>query len=700
MEIEQKNGRIEKLLLRARALDRQPRPDLCAKLEEESYAETARLSQVIRRAKALEKILMGMDIVINDSEMIVGEQTSVGSSAHTEAHSQRGIPKTGYLIPDFAKVLKGGFEGIKSSVEARLFSLDEANPSDMPKSQFLQAVLITCDAIIGYARRYSVLAKEMAEIETSESHKQELLEISRICAKVPAQSADTFHEALQSAWFVHLGIHMEGRGPGFSLGRFDQYMYPFYLSDIASGISKDEIAELVKCFWIKIYENDYLGNTGVQNLTLAGLTPQGTDGTNELSYLCLDVVKELKLIYPSVSARFHKDTPQSFLDKCLEVLKTGMNMPQFWKDEVMIDAMVHAGYALQDASDYALIGCHEPTVPGRTLGKPAANPGYFSFALMTQNAISKIEDFQSFDELFADFSEQMAQNIRNVVITQNHQDNLRWQLFPQPLLSSLMSDCIAKGMGLSEGGCRYNFSGFQGIGLATAADSLAAVKKLVFEKKSIEKRELLSALENNFEGYEVLRQRLLNDAPKWGNDDDYVDEIAIAIVEAYRKEVDKYTNFRGGKFIPALWSFYVNIDFGRRLGTSADGRKAGEPVSHSIGPSTGAASNGPTAILKSCAKLPHRRLANGTSLLWDFQPFLLRKEETLEKFKSLVKSAMSLGLMQLHCNIINTDKLEEAKLHPELYRDLIVRVAGYRDYFVHLSEPLQNFVIERTKHEI
>jgi formate C-acetyltransferase len=312
---------------------------------------------------------------------------------------------------------------------------------------------------------------------------------------------------------------------------------------------------------------------------------------------------------------------------------------------------------------------------------------------------------RAFDEGFKFFyclflSEQMAQKIRNVVITQNHQDNLRCQLFPQPLLSSLMSDCIAKGMDLSEGGCRYNFSGFQGIGLATAADSLAAVKKLVFEEKSLDKRELLSALGKNFEGYEVLRQRLLNDAPKWGNDDYYVDDIAIAIVEAYRQEVNKYTNFRGGKFIPALWSFYVNIDFGRGLGASADGRKAGEPVSHSIGPSTGAAANGPTAILKSCAKLPHRRMANGTSLLLDFQPFLLRKKETLATFTSLVKSAMSLSLMQLHCNIINTDKLEEAKLHPELYGDLIVRVAGYSDYFVRLSESLQNFVLERSKHEI
>ena len=626
----------------------------------------------------------------------------------------------GHISVDYGKVLAVGLTGITAEAEAEMAKLDVTDPDQLKKMHFLRAVVIANQAVIKFAERFAKEAERLAATEKNAKRKAELEEIARICYKVPAQPAETFWEALQSFWFVQLTIQLESNGHSISPMRFDQYMYPYYKAS-EDKMSMEDMQEVLDLLWIKFNEINKVRDEGstkafggypmFQNLIVGGLTRRGEDATNELSFMCLQASANTKLYQPSISIRIHERTPDSLYMKALDVSRVGLGMPAYYSDRIIIPGLLSRGLTREDARDYGIIGCVEPQVGGKTEGWHDA--AFFNMAKVLELALNNgvdpltgqklgpktgdLTSFKSFDDVMAAYKTQMEYFVKLLVISDNAVDIAHGERTPLPFLSSLVADCIVKGKSLQEGGAHYNFTGPQGVGVANVGDSLAAIKKLVFEEKGISLTELKEVLATDFEGAEDVRQMLLNRAPKFGNDNELADELARQGALIYCDQVEKYQNPRGGQFQPGLYPVSANVPLGTVVGATPDGRKAGTPLADGVSPVSGRDNLGPTAAVKSVAKLDHQIASNGTLLNQKFHPNALKDEEGLRNLKALTETLFTGGGLHVQYNVVSRETLLDAQEHPENYRGLVVRVAGYSAFFTALDPALQNDIIARTE---
>jgi len=632
----------------------------------------------------------------------------------------------GHAIMD-DKIYYTGFLDIKKKIQERRKKLDFYNdPEAYEKDQELQAMEICCDAIINFALRHAKLAKELAEKETDFKRKKELEQIAEVCSHVPAHAPRNFWEALQMYWFVHLGVTLElNTWDSFNPGRLDLNLYPFYKRDIEEGrLTREQAKELLECFWIKFNNQPAppkVKITKEQSATyqdfsthnLGGVDRYGYDAVNELSYLALEAEGELRLMQPNTCIQISSKNPDKFLKRALEIIKTGHPKPAIFNTDIIIQEQLRQGKSMEEARLGGPSGCVTISAFGK---ETTVLTGYMNwvkiFEITLNNGVDPMTgqkigietgdptEFESFEELMEAYKKQLKYFVDLKVKGNNIVERLYARYMPAPFLSILIDDCIEKGKDYHNGGARYNTSYIQGTGLGTLTDCMAAIKHHVFDKKDISLEELLEACKNNFEGkYEIIRQILLYKTPKYGNDDDYVDDIAKELVDAYIEVLDGRPNTRGGKYRVNLLPTTVHIYFGRVCGATPNGRKAHEPLSEGISPSQGADVHGPTAVIKSVAKWDHAQ-TGGTLLNMKFSPQALKTEEDVEKLGHLIRTFFKLGGHHIQFNVVSADTLRDAQKHPEKYRNLLVRVAGYSDYFVSLSRELQCEIISRTEHEM
>ena len=630
----------------------------------------------------------------------------------------------GHITVDYEKVLRVGLGGIIAEAEARLDSLELSDPAQFPQQFVLQGAIRSCRAVIALANRYAGLAETQAEAESDPQRREELLQIAAVCRRVPEHPARGFREALQSFWFVHLAMQLESNGVSYSPGRFDQYMHPHYQASLADGsITKDQAQELVDCLWLKFNEftriNDITftkqagGMPLHQNLIVGGQTADGDDATNELSYICMDATTHVRMPQPSFSMRFHRRTPEPFLLRALELARMGLGLPAMYNDEMIIPALLNRGIPMADARNYCIVGCVEPSVPGKEYGEHGAskvNLGKCLELVLNDGACphcgtqlgprtGDVEQFHTFDQFMDAYRVQVAAAVKLMVSGEHAISMATPRVVPMPFLSSLVNDCIGRGKELADGGAHYTFVSPQGIGLGTAGDCLATVKAVVYDENRVAWPELKRALEANFEGFEGLRQILVN-APKYGNDIDWVDRLAREAGQVYCREVERYSNIRGTGFQPGLYPATAHVTHGASVGATPDGRRAGTPLSDGVSPTSGRDVNGPTAMLKSASKLDHMLASNGTLLNIKFHPSALAERRDLQKLAHLVRSYFLLGGMHLQFNVIAAETLRAAQRDPEGHRDLVVRVAGYSAFFTTLEKVLQDDIIGRTEHQL
>ena len=632
---------------------------------------------------------------------------------------QKGI---GTVVINYRKVLTLGVRGILEETEQAMAGLDLADPEDIPKMLFLKSAAMALDGVVHLAQRYSMLAMSLAHTEDDQRRREELLEISRICSRVPYEPAHSFREAVQSFWFTHLAVRIEESGHSLSPGRFDQYMLPYYTMG-TDGTGREGALELLECLFLKFSELMLFVNvdtskfyTGVpqwQNLNLGGRTAQGSDATNELSYMCLDAMINLKVVQPDISVRIHTDTPEQFLLKACELARLGTGHPKFYNEDIIAYSMACKGLSLAESRDFAIMGCVEPRVQekegihltGGFINMPMAvelalNDGVWRLTgdmvgLPTGNP----RRFSTFEQFMDAYKQQMAHLVRHMFVVNALAENAYSELLSAPFLSAITEGCIETGRDLQHGGARYNFGpAVNEIGVADTADSLTAVKKLVFEDRRISMDELLAALSDDFEGHEKLRSRLLHRAPKFGNDEDEVDLIAREAVQHCNEEVMKYRNIFGGQAQAGIIAVTAGIPFGKVVGALPSGRKAGQPLADNASPYAGNDKKGPTAILRSVAKLDVARLRNGTLLNMRLSPTSVATPEGLHKMADFIRGLCDIGCWHIQFNVVDTAVLRDAQLHPENYGDLLVRVAGYSAYFTQLHKEVQEDIIRRTEH--
>ena len=635
------------------------------------------------------------------------------------------IRGTGHGAPGYEnKVFPGGFKGIEATAKKTLSQLSYANPADHEKIHFSDSVILCCQGMKILGERHAAEARRLAEIEENPERKQELLGIAEICDWVPYNPPRTFREAIQTAWFVQMGIKMVQASTSQGLGRFDQYMYPFYRRDIEAGkLTKEQAQELIECLWIKNAEvimlqskyqaRHFAGYQSFHNVNIGGLTREGADATNELSYMCLQATYDVRLNSPTLSVRVHKNTPEKLLLKSAEVIRTGCGMPQFHSDEVGIRMMLSCGTSIEDAYDYDIMGCSEANVQGKMWKGPGAGPvnmgACVEFAL--NDGYLKMLDgkerrglpagdsrkFNSYQELEDAFKKQMAHLIKHECIFNTVLEEAHINICPEPHVSSLFEGPVETGIDYLRGGCLYNTgSTLVYTGLADVANSLAAVKKFVFDEKTLTMDELLDALNSNFEGKEDLRLMLLNRGPKYGRDDDYVDEIARRVADFCAEESGKHS-IRGAKYISAFVPVSANTPLGMVVGGLPSGRKAGMPLAEGISPQQGT-DKSPTEVIKSVTKFDHARHLDGGMLNMKFTPSVLAGESGLRNFVSLVKAFLDRGGWHIQFNVVDADTLKDAQEHPERYPTLMVRVAGYSAYFAELCRETQDDIISRVAH--
>ena len=636
-----------------------------------------------------------------------------------------------HLAVDYQEVLKKGLISYEKRVLELKANLDLCISENIDKYQFYKAVLVVIEAVKTYANRFSKLAKELANKHTGK-RKEELLKISQICQKVPYYPAETFQEALQSTWFIQLILQIESNGHSLSYGRFDQYIYPYYQHDIDNGlITDDEAVELLTNLWIKTMTINKVrsqahtfssaGSPMYQNVTIGGQTPDKKDATNKLSYLVLKSVAQTRLPQPNLTVRYHRNMPKAFLDEAIEVMKLGTGMPAFNSDEVIIPSFIEKGVKEEDAYNYSAIGCVETAVPGKW-GYRCTGMSYMNFPRillivmndgidLTSNkrfveGCGHFKEMKSFDELMNAINMTIRKLTRMSVIVENAIDLALERDVPDILCSALVQDCIGRGKTLKEGGAIYDFiSGLQ-VGIANMADSLAAIKKLVFEEKKITPEQLYNALEDNFtsEENQKIQQMLINDAPKYGNDDDYVDNLVVEVYNVYIDEMKKYPNTRynrgpiGGIRYAGTSSISANVGQGFSTMATPDGRKARSPLAEGCSPAHSMDKNGPTAVFKSVSKLPTHEITGGVLLNQKVTPQLLANDENKEKLEMLIKTFFNrLDGYHVQYNVVSRETLIDAQKHPEKHKDLIVRVAGYSAFFNVLSKATQDDIIERTE---
>ena len=638
----------------------------------------------------------------------------------------------GHFIVDFTKILNKGLSSIIREAEEELGKLKSWEPQDFEKKYFMEAVIITLKAAISFAKRFSLLAKELAEKEENPGRKHELEKIAENCENVPANPARTFWEAVQSVWFVHLMTQLESNGHSVSFGRFDQYTYPFYEQDIsARRITPDEALELIECLWIKSLELNKIRsfahtrfNSGYpmfQNLTLGGQTKDARPAINDLSWLALEATANLRIPSPSVSVRYWNGMPEDFLLKCLEVIGIHRGgQPALYNDEAVIPSQLLEGIALEDAYDYGIAGCVEPSEPGKGL-RPGNLFHHYSLLKILEVTLNNGRDprsginlhpnpdnkdlgtFASFEELLAALKAQIVHYTRLMVIGSNCVGKAWAELTPTPFASSLMDDCIKRGKDLEWGGGRYNSAGMLQIGMANVGNCLAALKKVMFDDKTLTGEQIKHALEADFTDNtttptgEEIRQVLLA-APKYGNDNDYADLLVKNIFEFTAKEIMNYKAYTTGATGNTQTSpVSGHVALGSACGATPDGRKAGMPMNEGVSPAQGTDIKGPTATLKSVAKLNHVLCSGGTLLNQKFHPTAFEGAGQLKKLASLIRTYFALKGMHIQFNVTSAETLRDAQKHPEKYPNLMVRVAGYSALFTTLQPAVQNEIISRTE---
>lgn len=637
-----------------------------------------------------------------------------------------------HLAVNYEKILAFGLKGYEERVKDLKEKLDLTDPDSIDKNIFYKAVLIVIEAVHQFAQRYSKLAQELADREKDSKRKAELLEISRICAKVPYEPATSFYEAVQSVWFIQLILQIESNGHSLSYGRFDQYMYPYYIKDIQEKvITKDEALELLTCLWIKTLTINKVrsqahtlssaGSPMYQNVTIGGQTPDKKDVVNELSFVVLQSVAQTRLTQPNLTVRYHKNINKAFFDDCIEVMKLGFGMPALNNDEIIIPSFINWGVKEEDAYNYSAIGCVETAVPGKW-GYRCTGMSYINFPrvllcamndgvdLTTGKRFTKgygyFKDMKSYEELLSAWDKTVREMTRYSVIVENAIDKASERDVPDILCSALTDDCIGRGKTIKEGGAVYDFiSGLQ-VGIANMADSLAAIKKLVFEEKKITPTQLWNAILDDFQSDEnkKIQAMLIDEVPKYGNDIDYVDNLVVEAYDSYLDEIKKYPNTRyhrgpiGGIRYGGTSSISANV--GQGMGTMAtpDGRNAYEPLAEGCSPAHNADKNGPTAVFKSVAKLPTEKITGGVLLNQKMTPQMLSTEENKQKLEMLIRAFFNrLHGYHIQYNIVSRETLIDAQKHPEKHKDLIVRVAGYSAFFNVLSKKTQDDIIGRTE---
>ena len=674
----------------------------------------------------------------------------------------------GHVTVNYGKVLEIGFEGIIKEAEAALAQCEVSDGDYQKRGHFLNAVIESCQAVITYAQRYARLALKESESCQDPKRKMELLLIAHNCAKVPAKGASTFYEACQSFWFVQQLLQMESSGHSISPGRFDQYMYPYYQKDIEEGkITREFAQELMDCIWVKLNDlnkardaasaEGFAGYSLFQNLIAGGQTVDGLDATNDLSYMCLEASMHVMLPQPSLSVRIWNGTPHSFMIKAAELTRTGVGLPAYYNDEVIIPALVNRGLTLADARDYNIIGCVEPQKAGKTEGWHDA--AFFNMCrpleLVFSNGMDKgvqisiqtgdVTQMTTFDEFYDAYKKQMNYMLKLLVNADNAIDVAHAERCPLPFLSSMVEDCIGRGKSVQEGGAVYNFTGPQGFGIANMADSLYAIKKLVFDEKKVTLAEYKEALENNYgRGMsdsrakeitqdivaELMRQdirvndgqiadifqnvrtngiskekrdqyerllEMIEEIPKFGNDIPEVDAFARDVAYTYTRPLETFHNPRGGQFQAGLYPVSANVPLGAQTGATPDGRLAGTPVADGVSPSAGRDVHGPTSAANSVAKLDHYIASNGTLFNMKFHPSALAGRSGLESFAALIRAYFDQKGSHMQFNVVSRETLEDAQKHPEKYKSLVVRVAGYSALFTTLSKSLQDDIINRTE---
>ena len=637
-----------------------------------------------------------------------------------------------HLAVNYERILAEGLKGYEERTKKLKAALDFTKPESIDKNVFYKAVLIVIDAVHTFANRYSKLAQDMALTEADAKRKEELLEISRICAKVPYEPASSFREAVQAVWFIQLILQIESNGHSLSYGRFDQYMYPYYKKDIENGgLSEESALELLTCLWIKTLTVNKVrsqahtlssaGSPMYQNVTIGGQTTDKKDAVNELSFTVLKSVAQTRLTQPNLTVRYHANLNKKFFDECIEVMKLGFGMPALNNDEIIIPSFINWGVKEEDAYNYSAIGCVETAVPGKW-GYRCTGMSYINFPrvllcamnngvdLTSKKRFTKgygyFTEMETYEDLLAAWDKTVREMTRYSVIVENAIDKASERDVPDVLCSALTDDCIGRGKTIKEGGAVYDFiSGLQ-VGIANMADSLAAIKKLVYEEKKITKQQLWDAILDDFQSPEnkKIQEILIEEAPKYGNDNDYVDNLVVEAYNSYLDEIKKYPNTRyqrgpiGGIRYGGTSSISANV--GQGMGTIAtpDGRNAFEPLAEGCSPAHNADKNGPTAIFKTVSKLPTEKITGGVLLNQKMTPQMLSTEENKQKLEMLIRTFFNrLHGYHVQYNIVSKETLIDAQKHPEKHKDLIVRVAGYSAFFNVLSKKTQDDIIGRTE---
>ncbi|MGD8792576.1 MAG: pyruvate formate lyase family protein, partial [Anaerolineae bacterium] len=623
------------------------------------------------------------------------------------------------------KIYYRGMFGFKEEIQRSLEQLDYLNdPEAYAKQEQLKAMEICAGAIVRLAQRHAEKARELAGEESDAQRRLELERIAEVCDHVPAHAPRDFWEALQAYWFVHLGVTSElNPWDAFCPGRLDQHLYPFYERGLAEGtLSREEAEELLQCFWIKFNNQPAPPKVGVTaaesstytdfcQINTGGLREDGSDGVNEVTYLLLDVIEEMRLLQPSSSIQVSKKNPDRFVKRAARIIRTGFGQPSVFNSDLIVQELVRMGKSVVDARNGGSSGCVEVGA----FGKENYNlTGYFNLPKVLELALNDGVDprsgrrvgpatgdpaqFQSFDELFQAYRRQLAYLVDIKVRGNQIIERLYAAHMPAPFLSLLIDDCVRRGKDYHDGGARYNTSYIQGVGLGTMADALSAIKYHVYDQGTLSMAEMLDVLKADFEGQERTRQLLLNRTPRYGNDDDYADQLMQAVFEAFFQAVDGRPNTKGGRYHINMLPTTCHVYFGSVCGATPDGRRAGKPLSEGISPVQGADRHGPTAAIRSAAKMDHAR-TGGTLLNQKFTPSLLADEAGMERLVQLVRTYFKLDGHHIQFNVVDAATLRAARQDPEQHRDLIVRVAGYSDYFCDLGEALQEEIIARTEHQ-
>ena len=655
------------------------------------------------------------------AEMTEEWKAAYEAGVFTEFMEQRA---PGHTVLD-DKIYRKGMLDFKQDIQHSLEQLDYAGDAQAyAKEQELQAMAVCADAVIRFAERHAQKARELAQQERDPRRREELDRIAEVCMHVPAHAPRDFWEALQSYWFVHLAVTTElNTWDAFCPGHLDHHLDPFYRQGLADGtLTRDQAEELLHCFWIKFNNQPAPPKVGVTaaesgtytdfaQINVGGVKEDGSDAVNQVSYLLLDVIEEMRLLQPSSSIQVSKKNPDRFIKRAAKIMRTGFGQPSVFNTDAIVQELVRQGKSLVDARNGGTSGCVETGA----FGKENYNlTGYFNMPKILELTLHNGVDprtgrrigletgdptqFATFEEFFAAYTKQLRHFVDIKVRGNSVIERLYATYLPSPFLSLLIDDCIATGRDYHDGGARYNTSYIQGVGLGTMSDAMSAIKYHVFDQKTLTMANLLGALDGDFAGQERTRLLLMNKTPRYGNDDDYADSIMVKLFDAYFDAVDGRKNTKGGEYHVNLLPTTVHVYFGSVIGATPDGRKARTPLSEGISPVQGADRHGPTAVVKSAAKMDHVR-TGGTLLNQKFTPQLLKDDEGLDKLVQLVRTYFKLDGHHIQFNVVDAATLRTAQQNPEQHRDLIVRVAGYSDYFCDLGKALQDEIIARTEHE-